>query len=134
MKRIIQIDTWNPFETYLLVAAFVGGIAGLLYRDETSPTVASVLPDWVLCTWYAGLTLGALLGIVGVHVRFTYKLQVEMVGISILGGISLGYAVTISIGGGRAFAYSVILVVFFSFACISRLIQLFKKIRKLEKT
>lgn len=133
MKRIIQVESWNPFETYLLVVSFIAGLAGLFFRGETSSVVANILPYWVLWVWYTGLTLGSLLGIVGVHVRFIYKLQVEMIGISILGSVSLGYALAVSIGGGRAFVYSVILVAFFSFACIARSIQLYKRLAKLEK-
>lgn len=133
MKRIIQIDSWNPFETYLLVASCIAGVAGLFFRGETSSVISKVVPMWVLCSWYAGLTIGAVLGIVGVHLRFLYKLQVEMTGVSILSSISLGYAIAVAVSGGRAFVYSVILVTFFSFACASRSIQLYRKLRKLEK-
>lgn len=133
MKTIIQATSWNPFESYLLGAAFAAGLSGLFAKNETSQVVLDKLPIWVLYTWYLGLVIGAVLGLIGVHINVKLKLHLELTGIGILGGISAGYSVLIAIASNRPFAYSVFITLAFSLACFARTVQLIKTLRKLDK-
>jgi hypothetical protein len=133
MKRVIQTSDWNPFQTYMLVASLVAGVFGVFFPRESSRVVSDAVPEWVLLLWYTGLIVGAVVALIGFHARIRFKIQIEMMGVSILTFVSLGYSTLISFVSGRPFSYSVLLTVFFCLACMARSIQLYKKIKDLNK-
>lgn len=134
MKRIIQIDSWNEFQTYLLIAAFLAGFFGLFFPQETSRAASVGVPWWVLLVWYTGLVVGSTLSLIGSHLRFESKIHVEIIGLSILSFVTSGYSAIISVVSNRPFSYSVLVIVFFCIACVIRMFRLYGKIKDLRKS
>lgn len=134
MKAVILPPGWNPFQTFLMTAAVMGGISGLFARNETSQVAARILPYWILCIWYTGLVIGGILSLIGMFVNIKNRLLVKIAGISLLGGVGTGYTTLIGIAGGRYFTYTVLITAAFSLACIIRVIQLTKILHNPDKS
>jgi hypothetical protein len=122
----------SPFEIVLLVACIIGGIGGLINPTSTSPAVSRVLPEWLLVSWYAALIASGACTLIGVSFRRVFGLYIERIGLTLLTGICMVYAVSVLAGGGYPFAFAAITVMSFAVACGYRLRQIQRDLRAIE--
>lgn len=133
VRTVIQSSGWNPFQTYLLVASLLAGVSGLFFPNESSQAITRVVPYSVLVVWYIGLIVGSIATLIGSHFKLQARIQVEIMGLSLLTFVTFGYSTLISVISGRPFSYSILLTEFFCLACIAKLAQLLGKLKKLNQ-
>lgn len=134
VKTVIQPPGWNPFQTFLMSAAVISGIFNLFSKGNNSQLLVRNLPLWIVYTWYAGITIGGTLALIGMHINFRQRLLVKIIGLSMLGSISSGYCVLVAIASGRPFSYPMLITAAFAAACIIRTTQLLKILRNPHKS
>lgn len=119
-RQVIVSESWNPFEIFLLIACVLGGVAGILRPDESSAVVEEALPRTIALVWYSGLTTGAVISLLGA----LKNIFIERIGVTLLAGMSLGYACIVIISSPRPLAFGSIITASFSISCVLRSIQL----------
>lgn len=119
----------SPFQTYLLIACVLAGVAGIVDPHRGSSSVLKVLPMWELYVWYIGLTVGGTVTLFG-QVRKTLPgLYTERVGLLFLIGLCVIYTAAIVVAVGVSLALSALVIVFFAVACAVRIRQIAYEIK-----
>ena len=123
----------NPFAIFLLIACLLTGISGLISPEGTSPIVAHLLAAWELKAWYSGLTLSGAATLIGLFSKGLTSLSVERVGLIFLGTISTMYSIAVAMQGGAALSFSSAFVGAFAIACMARVWQIGRDLKKLPR-
>jgi hypothetical protein len=123
----------NPFEVWLLVACVAAGVVGLVAPDASS-AIAKSLPHWELTCWYAGLTFGGLVSLVGVFSKGVNSLFIERVGMVVLTCLTLAYSVSIivQVGAVKGATLPAFLTGLFAVACAVRFFNITIDLKRME--
>jgi hypothetical protein len=119
----------NPFELFLLAACLLSGVSGVIDPYRGSQAVVDALPLWELYVWYSGLAIGSLIALLGALRRRMLDLYIERMGLSLLTGLTLGYAVALVSQANRPLALPVVVTISFCVACYVRLRQINSELR-----
>jgi hypothetical protein len=102
----------HPFQTFLLLLCAVSGLP-LLFGVETAGSVEALLPDWAALSW----------GLAGTHWKSGHEataLTIERIGLLIVGASALLYAVLVALYIGVSGTVTVLILLAFGIAAISR--------------
>jgi hypothetical protein len=112
----------HPFQTFLLLLCAVSGLP-LLFGVETAGSVEALLPDWAALSWGLCLSVGSLFGLAGTHWKSGHEataLTIERIGLLIVGASALLYAVLVALYIGVSGTVTVLILLAFGIAAISR--------------
>lgn len=132
MRALIVRTGNSPFEVWLLGAAVIAGVGGLV-NPGASRAVARVLPDWQLYTWYSGLIVTAGIALLGVVLRSLLGLLLERAGLVLLAALTVIYAIAIVAAGGEPLTLSAALAASLGCACLARAWQIGKDLKRGEE-
>lgn len=150
MKRsdpITHASTRHPFEVFLLVLSIVSGLPVML-GNVTPGSVAEALSPWAQKAWGAGLTVGAVVCLLGVLMTrpnpravtvSVTGMVIEQVGLVMVGGACLVYAAALVGYVGRGAGVSAAIVLAYGASClwrwhqIQRLLLLERDLRKRDE-
>ena len=123
-KRVYMLA--NPFQVFMMLACILSGFFGLFTPGESSSAIQRLLPETIQVIWYVGLLLGGILGLYGL-VR---NMFIERISMTLLAGISIGYAFILFEISPRILTFSVFVIIFFSIACIVRIFQIRRLLKR----
>jgi hypothetical protein len=104
----------------MMISCILSGSVGIFVPTSASAAVAHTLPRIVQLVWYGGLVAGGLLALYG---EFR-NLFIERLAVTMLTGIVIGYQVVIISVSPRPFTFASITTFAFSVACIWRIVQI----------
>jgi len=113
-----RLSDRHPYEIYLLVWVLVATLPAALGLTEVPGTIAHMLDPWAARVWAVGLTMGALIALIGLGWRrppfpklSVTGLVLEQVGLVTLGATTLFYtfAAAINVGTGALPVLGVVL-------------------------
>lgn len=131
MMRIVH-SSRGPFEVFMLVAVFVSGLAGLVNPMRSGRVIAESLPHWGQLVWYGGLAVAGALALAGALTSRLWSLLVERGGLLMLGVLCVAYSAAIVVVAGLTVAFSAVLTVGLSAACVARVRQINADIRRIN--
>jgi ABC-type microcin C transport system permease subunit YejE len=113
----------------MMVACILSGLSGLFAPSESSAAIQRLLPKAVELGWYLGLIIGGVIGLYGL----VKNLLVERIGMTILTSISFGYLLVLINVSPRLLTFSLFIILFFSLACLIRIIQVNRLLKREAK-
>lgn len=122
----------NPFEVWMLSACVATGVFGLVQPQATSGAITAALPHWEAVAWYAGLTAGGLLGLIGVFSRGVNSLLIERVGVVMLTCLTLAYSVAVIAQVGFKGVLPAAFTGLFALACATRFVYITTDLKRME--
>lgn len=115
----------NPFQTWVVVASALTGVLALLPLDgQPEGVVERYLPPWAVYLWYVGLSVGGTLTLLATTLRErtvtrqSRLLEVEQLGLTVLGGLLVSYGAAIEVLAPRV--PSGLLTLGLGVACVAR--------------
>lgn len=128
-KTVVAHWSRNPFETFVLCAFILSGVAGLFNPSRASPSVHHVMAEWQLYIWYSGLTTFGGITLAAHLLRTLLSYYVERSGLMLLSGLCGIYSVAVVISGGTYYAFAALTVFFVGLACAARAVQINHEVR-----
>ncbi len=122
----------NPFEVLMLVACVATGTVGLFEPSSTSNVITTLLPTWEVTTWYGGLAVGGLVGLVGVFLNGVLSLLVERVGLIMLTCLTLAYSTAVVTQVGIRGTLPALFTGLFAIACAIRFVYITTDLKRME--
>lgn len=115
----------HPMQVFLMAASVQAGVAGMVLTGAT-PSLAAVIDRPLLAVWYVVLIVGGLMGLLSawlVRRDGMWSMLLERLALSVVGPLSILYAVIVLKFNGTAAAYTFSMGVGFGLACIARAYQ-----------
>ncbi len=122
----VLIESRNPFQVFMFIACIFSGLSGLFIPNRFSSSFQSTLPHSIQLIWYTGLIVGGVVAFYGT----LRNIFIERIGITILTGIILGFTIVIISHASRFLNASFFLTIAFLIACVIRIIQITRYIKK----
>lgn len=122
----------NPFEVLMLAACVATGAVGLCEPGSTFNVITALLPAWEVSTWYAGLTVGGLVSLVGVFWSGVMSLLVERVGLIMLMCLTLAYSAAVITQVGVKGTLPILFTGMFAVACAIRFVYITTDLKRME--
>lgn len=118
MMRVVHTSK-SPFELWLLVAAVLSGVAGLIAPSAGS-RVVQALPHWEQALWSGGIAFGGALALIGALTPRLWALHVERGALAMLAALLMVYTLGIVIETGPTTAVGAALTLGLGVACVAR--------------
>ena len=100
-RRVVVDLGRHIFEVFLMLLALLTGLMGLSDPSQIAPG-EPLLPTWGRVLWYSGLTIGAVITLVGLLMPLPAGHKVERTGLMSIMGPGLAY-VLLAIGNAAVF-------------------------------
>lgn len=133
--RPIQVSTGrNPFEVAILVAAVLAGVTTLVHGVPPRSVLATMSP-LIQQVWQYELLGGGMLGLVGVWWpgKLFAALQLERIGVGVLGAATTMYAIGIAVYTGLAGVVAGSFVVAIALSCWARVVLITRDIHRADR-
>lgn len=122
----------HPFQTYMLVLCLISGIP-LMFGQPASATLDALLPTWAVYMWGIGLTLGAVISLIGTYMPrrdYATALTIERIGLIMVGFAGVGYAVLVLVYAGIHNTVAACIIFGFGISCLIRARDIGKVMRR----